>query len=122
MGQAKRRATKFGTKAVGCGILDRFPNLDKCRSEGACVVISSVTVDYVVVDVRATFDESGLNSGRIILLYAGRTRFTRHFCPVFCCILQPIGSSQLRRIRQIYGDSYPDNRVKISYTSINFSR
>ena len=32
-------------------------------------VISGVAVDHVSMDVRATFGESGLNSGRIILLF-----------------------------------------------------
>ena len=32
-------------------------------------VIYGVAVDYVGMDVRATFGESGLDSGRIILLF-----------------------------------------------------
>ena len=32
-------------------------------------VISGVALDYVGMDARATFGESGLNSGRIILLF-----------------------------------------------------
>ena len=32
-------------------------------------VISGVALDYVGMDARATLDESGLNSGRIILLF-----------------------------------------------------
>ena len=66
MKQAKRRATKIRPKTIGSGIFGRVPNLDKCRSEVADDVISGVTVDYVGMDVRATFGESGLNSGRII--------------------------------------------------------
>ena len=69
MGQAKRRATKIRLKAVGSGIFGRFPNFAKRRSEVAGDVISGVAVDYVGMDVRATFGESGLNSGRIILLF-----------------------------------------------------
>ena len=65
------------------GIFGRFSNFKKCRLEVAGDVISSVAVDYVGMDVGATFGESGLNTCRIILLLAGRTRFTRHFCAVF---------------------------------------
>ena len=66
VGQVKRRATKIRPKAVGSGIFGRFPNFDKCPSEVAGDVISGVAVDYVGVDVRATFGDSGLNSVRII--------------------------------------------------------
>ena len=67
MGDAgKCRVTKIRPKAVGSGIFCRFPNFDKCRPEVAGDVISGVAVDYVGIDVRATFGESGLNSGRTI--------------------------------------------------------
>ena len=66
MRQAKRRATKIRPKAVGSGIFGRFPNFDKFRPEVAGEVVSGVAIEYVVMDVRATFGESGLNSGRII--------------------------------------------------------
>ena len=66
MRQAKRRATKIRPKAIGSGIFGRFPNFDKCRSEVAGDVMSGVAVHYVGMDVRSTFGESGLNSGRII--------------------------------------------------------
>ena len=69
VGQAQRRATKIRPETVGSGIFGRFPNFNKCRSEVAGDVISGVAVDYVGMDVRATFGESGLNSGRIILLF-----------------------------------------------------
>ena len=69
MGQAKRRATKIRPKVAGIGIFSRFPNFDKCRSEVTGDAISGVTVYYVGMDVRATFCDSGLNSGRIILLF-----------------------------------------------------
>ena len=54
---------------MGSGIFGRFPNFDKCHSEVAGDVISGVAVEYVGMDVSATFSESGLNSGRIILLF-----------------------------------------------------
>ena len=63
----KRRATKSRPKAVGSGILSRFLNFDKCRSEVAGDVISGVAVESVGMDVRVTFGESVLNSGQIIL-------------------------------------------------------
>ena len=66
VGQAKCRATKIRPKAVGSGIFGRFPNFDNCPSEVAGDIISSVAVDYVSVDVRATFGEYRLNIGRII--------------------------------------------------------
>ena len=47
----------------------RFANFDKCRSEVPSDVISGVAVYYVGMDVRATFGESGLNSGRITLFF-----------------------------------------------------
>ena len=70
MGQAKRRATNIQPKAVGSDIFGYFPNFDKCRSEVAGDVMSGVAVDHVGVDVRSTIGESGLNSGRIILLFS----------------------------------------------------
>ena len=66
VGQAKRRATKIRLKAVGSGIIGRFPNIDKCRSEVAGDVISGVAVYYVGTDVHARSSWSGLNSGRNI--------------------------------------------------------
>ena len=61
-GQAKRRATQIRPKAVGSDIFGRFSNFDKCRLEVDGDVISGVAVEYVGVDVRATFGESGLNT------------------------------------------------------------
>ena len=69
MGQVKRRDTKIRPKAVGSGIFGRFRNFDKCRSGAVGDVISGVTVDYVGVDVRATFGESASNRGRTILIF-----------------------------------------------------
>ena len=66
VGQGKRRATKSRPKAVGSGIFGRSANFNKCRSEIAGDVIAGVAIDLVGLDVRATFGESGLNSGRII--------------------------------------------------------
>ena len=40
------------------------------------------TVNWVGMNVRDKFGDSGLNSGRIIRLVGGRTRFTQ-FCAVF---------------------------------------
>ena len=59
-GQVKRHATKIRRKAVGSAIVCRFPNFDKGRSEVAGDVISRVAVDYVNMDVRATFGKSAL--------------------------------------------------------------
>ena len=70
MGQAKRSDTKIRPKAVGSGIFSRVANFDKSRLKEAGDVISDVAVDCVGMDVRATFDEYGLNSGRIILLFS----------------------------------------------------
>ena len=39
------------------------------RLEVVSDVVSSVAVDYVDMDVRTTFGETGLNSGQIILLF-----------------------------------------------------
>ena len=66
VGQAKRSATEIRPKSVASGIFGRVANCDKCRSEVAGDVLSSVAVDYVTMDVHATFGESALNSGRII--------------------------------------------------------
>ena len=66
VGQAKRRTTKIRRNAVAAGIFDCFSNFDKCRLEVTDDAISSVTVEYVGMDVRATFDEHGLKSGQII--------------------------------------------------------
>ena len=43
-----------------------FANFDECRSEVAGDVLSGVAVHYVGMDVRSTFGECGLNSGRFI--------------------------------------------------------
>ena len=79
-------------KAVGCGNFGRFTNLDKCRPKATGDVISGMAVDHLGTDVRASFGEYKLNSGRIIRLF-GRTRFA-HFCAVFNKILQQTRSSQ----------------------------
>ena len=52
------------------------------RSEVAGDVISGVAVEYVVMDVRATFGESALNSGRIIWLFGRPDPFYSSLCPV----------------------------------------
>ena len=66
MGQAKRRTTKIRLKAVGGSIFGRPSNFDDCRLEVAGGVISGVVVEFVGMDVCATFGVSRLNSGRII--------------------------------------------------------
>ena len=55
-------------KPVGCGIFRRFSNLDKCQPEAGGDVISGAALEYVGMDVPAGFDDSRLNSGRIIRL------------------------------------------------------
>ena len=69
MRQTKRRAAKIRPKAVGSSIIGHFLNFDKCQLEVSGDVISGVAVYYVGMDVRATFGESGLNIGQIILLF-----------------------------------------------------
>ena len=103
VGQAKRRPTKIRPKALGSGIVGRFSNYDKCRSEVACDIISGVAVDLVGADVRATCVGSGLNSERNIRLFARPDTFYP-FCEVFNCILQPTGSNECRYIQQICGN------------------
>ena len=67
VGQAKRRATKIRPTTVGNGIFGSFSNFGKWRSEVAGDVISSIAVDYVGTNVRATRGGgSGLNSSRNI--------------------------------------------------------
>ena len=63
-----------------------FSNVERCRQEVADDVVSDVAVDYVGMGVRVKFGDSMLNSGRIIQLFVGRTRFTQ-FCAGFNCIL-----------------------------------
>ena len=71
--------------AVG-GIFCRFSNFYKWRPKVAGDVMSGVALVYVGVDVCAKFGDSRLNSGRIIRLFAGQTRFT-HFvqCLIAFC-------------------------------------
>ena len=66
VGKTKRRATKKRPKAVESGIVGRFPNFDKCRSEVVGDVMSGVAVHYGGLDALSTFGESRLNYGRII--------------------------------------------------------
>ena len=66
VGQAKRSAAKIRPKASRRGIFGHFPIFDNGRSEVAGDVLSGVAVHYVNMDVRSTFGESGLNSGRNI--------------------------------------------------------
>ena len=82
---------KFDLKAE-VAFLSVVSNIDKCRAEVAGGVISGMAVDGAGADIRVTFGDSTLNNGLLIRLLAGRTRFT-HFCAVFNCIWQPIGSS-----------------------------
>ena len=80
MGQAKRRATQIRPKGAGSDIFDRFPNFDQCRSEVTGDVIPGAAVDYVGMNVPATFGESGLNSGRIISLVDRPDPFYASLC------------------------------------------
>ena len=68
VGQAKRRADQIRPKAVVGGIFNGFLR-GNFRPQVANDVISGVDVDCVGMDVSATFGESGLNRGRIILLF-----------------------------------------------------
>ena len=56
---------KFDPKPSQAALSAVFANFDKCRSEAAGDVISGVAVDYVGMNVRATFVESGLNNVHI---------------------------------------------------------
>ena len=80
-------------KATRGGIFGRSSNFDKCQSEVACDVISGVAADKVDMDVRSTFDESGLNTVTELLDSGQPDPFTHRFCAVFNCILQPNGGS-----------------------------
>ena len=77
VGQVKRRALKIRPKSVANGIFGRFRNFDKCRSEVAYDIISGAAVGYFDLDVRATFGASGLNSGRINLLFGWPDPFAK---------------------------------------------
>ena len=50
------------------GYFPPFSSLDKCRPEAGGDIISGMALDYVGTDVPAGFDDSRLNSGRIIRL------------------------------------------------------
>ena len=73
-------------------IFGRFSNFDKCQPEVAGDVMSSTALDYVGMDVPASFGDSQSNSGRIIRPFVRPDPFA-HFCAVFSCILQPTGRS-----------------------------
>ena len=81
--------------------------------EVASDVISGVATDYVGIDVRATFGESALNSGQIIILVGPPDPFYTSLCPVFNCILQTTGSNQRRHVRQICEANYPRQQYEI---------
>ena len=57
-------------------------------------VVSGVAVDYVGMKVRVKYNDSSLNSDRIIRLCAGRTRFV-HVCAAFNCIYFAADRKQL---------------------------
>ena len=50
----------YSSKAVGCGIFDRFLNFYNCQPEVVSDVISSVVDQDVGVDVCANFGDSRL--------------------------------------------------------------
>ena len=79
-------------RAVGNGIFGRFSNLNKCRLEAAGDVISGVVLDYVSMDVPASFGEYKLKVVELFDPLSARTRFA-HFCAIFNYILQPTRSS-----------------------------
>ena len=49
------RSGEIKPKAIGCGILAVFFNLDNCRPEVAGDVVSGVALDHVGMDVTAKF-------------------------------------------------------------------
>ena len=65
--------------------------------------------------------DSILNSGRIIQLLTGRTRFT-HFYAVFNCILQPIVAASDLISGIFVGPIVPDKPVKFHDPCLNQSR
>ena len=85
---------KFDPKPLEAAFSAVFRTFGRCRPKAAGGVMSGVAVQQVGLDVRVQYGASKLNSGRIISLFAGRTRFT-HFYAVFNCILQPTGNQQL---------------------------
>ena len=56
----------FGNQNCPSRHFRSFSNFAKCRPEVAGDVVYGKTVFYVDVDVRATFGDSPLNSGRIM--------------------------------------------------------
>ena len=70
------------SKAVGCSIFGRFSNLDKCRPEAACDVISGRALEYVGTDVRAGLGDI---KSKVVELLSGRTRFA-HLCAAFITV------------------------------------
>ena len=79
--------------------------------------ISDVAVDLVGIDDRVKFGDSMLNSGQIIQLFAGHTRFT-HFCTEFNSILRQIGSRWGRHIRYVCGPDCSLLACKILWSSL----
>ena len=59
-----------------------FLNFDKCRPEVVSDVISYAAVDYVSMDVLATFSESRLNSGRIFRFFGQQNPFYPLLCTI----------------------------------------
>ena len=57
-------------------------NFHKCRPEVADDVISSAAIDLVGVDVRVKFSDSGLNGGRISLLFGRPDPFNAFLCSI----------------------------------------
>ena len=63
----------YNSKAVRCRIFSPFSNVDNFRPEVASDVISGVVVDYVGVDVRATFGNLGETVAELFYSLASRT-------------------------------------------------
>ena len=58
--------------------------------------VSDEAADSFGVDVRVKYDDSALNSDRVIRLFVDRTHFT-HFCAVFTCYVWQICGGDCRR-------------------------
>ena len=123
VGQEIAAPLKFDPKHLEAAFSTVLTNFDKCRSEVAGDIISSVAVYYVGRDVRATFGEPRLNSGRIILLFfllarpVLRITFVQYLI-AFCS--QPEATSDV--ISGVFvGSVIPDNRVKFGDHRVNLS-
>ena len=74
------------------------------------------------VDVRATFGECGLNSGRIIPLFDRPDPFYAPLCAVFNIILQPSEATGNVMSVRFQGSVVPDRHVKFGCPRLDLSR